>query len=327
MLFAVLLVVLFADTVAPLTAPLLLLPAHAADKVPFGAFLGSETDGTSQVADFDDWLLGLPAGTPAPAGAPRMTVGHTYLAGDNWSDVEGDPAILGPWTQWHQESPGSLLVLNVPMLVPNEQPTDDATVAGLLRQGAAGDFDAHFATLARRLVAAGAGDTILLPGWEMNGTTYTGRCGPDPADWKTYWQAIVTTMRAVPGQHFRFDFDPARGLQAVPWADCYPGDAYVDIIGMDSYDQAPGRSFEDYVNQPDGLAAQVAFAAAHGKPVSYPEWGLFDYGDDPAFVTDMLGWVATHHVVYQTLTDYCPHGFFACDQNPRSGAAYRAALG
>lgn len=321
------LALLGADAIAPLTEPVLLLPAHAADKVPFGAYLGSETDGTGQVVAYDDWLLGLPGATPVPAGAPRMTVGHTYLAGENWSDLEGDPEILDPWTEWHKENPGSLLVLNVPMLAPNEQPTGDGAVAKLLRQGANGDFDHYFTVLAQRLVADGAADTILIPGWEMNGTTYTGRCSPDPAAWQAYFRAIVTTMRSVPGQRFTFDFDPTRGLQAVPWTDCYPGDAYVDYIGMDSYDQEPGRSFEDFVNQPYGMAAQVAFAAAHGKPVSYPEWGLYDYGDDPAYVTDMLGWIATHDVAYQTLTDYCPHGFFGCADNPESSAAYRAALG
>jgi hypothetical protein len=328
-LFLALLTLLCADTIAPLSEPVLYLAPHAADRVPFGAFLGSETDGTGQVAAFDDWLNSLPDGAALPAGAPRMTVGHTYLPGDNWSDIEGDPAILGPWSQWHQDNPGSLLVLNVPMLVPNEQPTGDAAVAGLLQRGAAGDFDHYFLVLAQRLVADGSGDTILIPGWEMNGTTYTSRCGPDPTAWQAYWRQIVTTMRSVPGARFRFDFDPTRGANSVPWTACYPGDGYVDIIGMDSYDQGPGRSFADYVDQPYGLAAQVAFAAAHHKPVSYPEWGLFDYGDDPAFVTDMLGWIAEHggDVAYQTLTDYCPHGFFACAQNPQSGAAYRAALG
>jgi hypothetical protein len=327
LLCVLLLVLLGADTIAPLSNPVLDLSAHAADRVPFGAFLGSETDGTSQVAAFDDWLNSLPDGADLPADAARMTVGHTYLAGNNWSDIEGDLAILGPWTAWHRADPGSLLVLNVPMLVPNEQPTGDAAVAGLLRQGAAGDFDQYFRILAQRLVADGAGDTILIPGWEMNGTTYTSRCAPDPAAWQAYWRAIVDTMRSVPGQRFRFDFDPTRGTNDIPWTECYPGDAYVDIIGMDNYDQSPGRSFADYVNQPYGLAEQASFAAAHHKPISFPEWGLFDYGDDPAFVTDMLGWIADHDVVYQTLTDYCPHGFFACAQNPLSGGAYRAALG
>ncbi|MCZ9344213.1 hypothetical protein NGM37_41365, partial [Streptomyces sp. TRM76130] len=105
-------------------------------------------------------------------------------------------------------------------------------------------------------------------GWEMNGITYTHRCGPDPEAWKAYWNRIVTTMRAVPGQRFRFDFTPSRGRDAVPWTECYPGDDTVDVIGMDAYDQPRGMPFEEQVTEPYGLRAHVDFAKAHGKPVS-----------------------------------------------------------
>ena len=50
----------------------------------------------------------------------------------------------------------------------------------LLRQGAAGQFDHHYKALAERLVALKVPDTVIVLGWEMNGTTYTHRCGPDP---------------------------------------------------------------------------------------------------------------------------------------------------
>jgi hypothetical protein len=85
--------------------------------------------------------------------------------------------------------------------------------------------------------------------------------------------------------------------------------------------------FADYVDQPDGLAEQVAFAAAHHKPVSYPEWGLYRFGDDSGYVSAMLAWIGSHDVVYETITDYCPHGVFECTANPNSSAAYRAAMG
>nr|WP_275404148.1 glycosyl hydrolase [Pseudonocardia acidicola] len=162
----------------------------------------------------------------------------------------------------------------------------------------------------------------------MNGDTYSGRCGPDPQAWQSYWQRIVTTMRQVPGAAFRFDFAPSRGEDAVAWPQCYPGDRYVDIIGMDTYDQDPGTTFQDYIDQPYGLKFQVEFAAAHGKPVSYPEWGLFRRGDDPAFIQGMHDWIATHDVVYETVTDYCPHGVWQCGaQNPKSAALYQKLFG
>ncbi|MFE6501308.1 glycoside hydrolase family 26 protein [Kitasatospora sp. NPDC057738] len=282
---------------------------------PFGAFVGSWDDYIPQIGRYAQWL-----------GDANMQVGHTYLAGNGWSDIEGEPMVLGLWSQWRQADPSRLLVLGVPMLVPSEAKVPDGEVADLLAQGARGDFDGHFLKLARRLVALGGADTVLTLGWEMNGTTYTHRCKPDPAAWKTYWRRIVRVMRSVPGQRFRFDFAPSRGLDAVPWTKCYPGDDVVDIIGMDNYDQPAGGTFDDYVREPYGLQDQVEFAAKRGKPVSYPEWGLFRNGDNPEFVQRMVDWIRTHDTAYQTVTDYCPHGFFQCERNPRSAATFKQLM-
>ena len=288
-----------------------LLPAHA---VPFGAFLGSDQS-DSEIEQFSAWLKGAP-----------LQVGHTYLPGYHWSDIEGSVSLLAPWAQWRLAEPDRMLVLAVPMQQANEGNLSDSQVRSLIRQGASGAFDSHFLELARRLVALGATDTVITLGWEMNGTTYSSRCAPDPTDWQTYWRRIVTAMRSVPGQAFRFDFDPTRGTDDIPWTQCYPGDDVVDVIGMDSYDLSPGRTFDDYVTEPYGLQQQVEFAAAHHKPVSYPEWGLFQYGDDPTYVQQMLDWITTHDTLYQTITDYCPHGVWRCTGNPRSGQVFREAL-
>ncbi|HEY2281537.1 MAG TPA: glycosyl hydrolase [Streptosporangiaceae bacterium] len=282
----------------------------------FGAFLGSDETGVARIPEFEQFLGGV-----------RTRVGHTYLAGDDWSGVDGLDRILDPWARWRAERPGDLFVLNVPMATPNEADLDDGQVAALLAQGAQGAFDQHYATLANRLVARGLGDAVIIPGWEMNGTTYSHRCAPDPESWKRYFRRVVATMRAVPGQSFRFDFNPSRGTDAISWQVCYPGDEVVDIIGMDSYDQPPGASFQDYVRQPDGLQAQVDFAREHGKPVSYPEWGLFKFGDNPQFIEDMLRWIASQDTVYSTFTDYCPHGVFECPDNPRSAQRLRQLIG
>ncbi|MHA6763530.1 glycoside hydrolase family 26 protein [Streptacidiphilus sp. PAMC 29251] len=292
------------------------VPAHA---VPFGAFLGS-TESDAALEQLSAWL-----------GGARVQVGHTYLPGNNWSDIEGSPALLRPWAVWRDAAADRLLVIGVPMLPDNEGHVPDEEVRELLGQGAAGRYDAHFTALARQLVALGAPDAVLTLAWEMNGSTYTGRCGPDPVAWKQYWRHIVHAMRAVPGQRFRFEFAPTRGADAHPWPDCYPGDDVTDVIGMDSYDLArsdPGRRapFADYVREPYGLLAQVRFAAAHHKPVSYPEWGMYGTGDDPAYVRQMLAWVSTHDTLYQTITDYCPHGVWRCDSNPEASKVYRAAL-
>ncbi|MFI7236602.1 glycoside hydrolase family 26 protein [Streptomyces cyaneofuscatus] len=280
-----------------------------------GAYLDYGPAGVSRMADLSRWL-----------GGAELRVGHTYLPGDLWVNIEGTPGFLDAWADWRKADEDRMFVLNVPMLERNEERVPDAQVRRLLRSGAAGDYDQHFTRLAERLVSLGVPDTVIVLGWEMNGTTYTHRCGPDPASWKAYWQRIVTAMRAVPGQEFRFDFTPSRGRDAVPWTECYPGDDVVDIIGMDSYDQPPGESFDDQINDPYGLQKHVDFAAERGKPISFPEWGLFRNGDNPEYMRRMLDWIDRHQPLYQTITDYCPHGVWQCKSNPRASKVFRTKL-
>ncbi|WP_031029387.1 glycoside hydrolase family 26 protein [Streptomyces albus] len=280
-----------------------------------GAFLGSGPEGVRLLRGMEEWL-----------GGTDLRVGHTYLPGERWSDIEGPPGFLEPWARWRREEPGHLFVLNVPLQARNEAGLSDEEVRDLLVDGAAGRFDGHFRTLAERLVEHGLADTVLVPGWEMNGATYAHRCRPDPEAWKEYWRRVVTTMRAVPGQRFRFDFTPSRGPDAIPWTLCYPGDDVVDIIGMDAYDQPKGMPFEEQVREPFGLQAHIDFARRHGKPVSYPEWGLFRNGDNPEYVRGMLAWMERYKPVYETISDYCPHGVWRCRDNPEASAAYREAL-
>jgi hypothetical protein len=281
--------------------------------VPWGAFLGSGPEGVEQMAGMQDWL-----------GGSEMRVGHTYLPGNHWGDIEGDVRLLESWALWRRSAPGRMFVLNVPMLERNEEGVPDGEVAELLERGARGEFDGVFHTLAGRLVALGVPETVIVLGWEMNGTTYTGRCAPHPDAWRAYWRRIVRAMRSIPGQRFRFDFAPSRGEDAIPWTECYPGDDVVDIIGMDSYDQPPGHSFDEQVNQPLGLRAQVEFAREHNKPISYPEWGLFRNGDNPEYMRRMLRWIAEHPPAYHTITDYCPHGVWRCGENPLASRVFRA---
>ncbi|MEU1912880.1 glycoside hydrolase family 26 protein [Streptomyces massasporeus] len=297
------------------SAPASAAPAPAADVPAFGAYLDYGPRGVARMAQLSSWL-----------GGAELRVGHTYLPGDRWSNIEGLPGFLDVWANWRRERADRLLVLNVPMMERNEEGLSDWEVRRLLRQAAEGSFDHHFRKLAERLVELGVPDTVLVLGWEMNGITYTHRCGPDPESWKQYWNRIVTTMRSVPGQKFRFDFTPSRGRDAVPWTQCYPGDDTVDIIGMDAYDQPRGMSFDEQVKEPYGLQHHVEFAKAHGKAISFPEWGLFRNGDNSEYMKRMLTWMDEHKPLYQTLTDYCPHGVWQCDDNPRASQVYRSFL-
>jgi len=202
-------------------------------------------------------------------------------------------------------------VLTVPML-PNR--------GGSLRQGASGKYNERFRLLARRLVAIGQGSAVLRVGHEFNGTWFkwTIHGQGNSTRYKTYWRQIVTTMRGVNGTNFKFDWAPNggsswvdRGKRRLRAETAYPGDRYVDFIGLDVYDQSwaphsnsPSARWQEFVTQTDGLAWQARFAAAHGKPMTFPEWGLVKRhdgrggGDNPYFVEKMHEWIQTHSVAY-----------------------------
>ena len=281
----------------------------------FGAYLDYGPAGLERMKELGRWL-----------GGHEPRVGHTYLPGDLWRNIEGGHGFLDSWAKWRQDKADRMLVLNVPMMERNEENVPDGEVRQLLRRAADGEFDDHFEVLAERLVELGAEDTVIVLGWEMNGVTYTHRCAPDPEGWKRYWRRIVTVMRSVPGQDFRFDFAPSRGRDAIPWTQCYPGDDFVDIVGMDAYDQPRGLTFDQQVSEPYGLQHHVDFARAHDKPISYPEWGLFRNGDNITWMLRMLAWMDEHKPLYNTITDYCPHGVWLCSDNPRASALYRLLL-
>ncbi len=91
----------------------------------------------------------------------------------------------------------------------------------------------------------------------------------------------------------------------------YPGDDYVDIVGMDLYDKGLDTDWDETTKtwaDPDAafatnlpsLTFQRDFAIAHGKQVSFPEWALADGGDesptsagndDPTFVQGLFDWM------------------------------------
>ncbi len=260
--------------------------------VPFGVYVGAGAP--HAVAHF------------AAATGAKPSLASDYLPlTEGWAGmVQAEPLapILGPW-----RSSGYRLVLGVPML-----PTRGGRVLGTLAAGAQGRYDAEFVTLAKTLVSYGEGDAILRIGWEFNGTWFpwavTTRA--DAADFAAYFRNIVTAMRIVPGTSFRFVWNATSGPTPVAAQDAYPGNAYVDYVGLDLYDQVwgipldPELAWPRYVTEPNGLTWLSSFAAAHGKPAVIPEWGLtirsdgHGLGDDPLYVAKLAGWVSSHHVAF-----------------------------
>lgn len=303
--------------------------------------------------------LGMLSGAPSPAGAAASSVGvyvgpgyvaqHDAFA--NWlpapvpyaSDALDhrfdwsyilSPWVLDSWAPWVRAVPGRRLVLSVPML--------PASASGQLAAGAAGSFDGHFRTLAQNMVNRGLGHSVLRLGWEANGNWFPWAAAPDTTSWKAFYRRIVTTMRSVPGAAFAFDWNAASSAAGTNLTldAFYPGDDVVDIIGLDAYDlkwgdstSTPDQRWNFTLNQFNGLVTHRNFAAAHGKPMSFPEWGLYAKGDinggggdNPYYVDRMADWFASNNVAYQS---YFNWNWGGGDLNsfPNAKARYQARFG
>jgi hypothetical protein len=174
----------------------------------------------------------------------------------------------------------------------------------------------------------------------MNGDWYRWSAAKDPASWRAYYRRIVLAMRSVPGQSFRFDWTMNLGSSAIPAAYAYPGDAYVDYIGIDVYDwkwgdptATPAQRWAWVKTQPYGLDWVSAFANIHHKQLTVPEWGLARRqvmsngggGDDPLFVRNLIAWAKTEGVKYEAYFNTLDHSI-SNGQFPNAARTYRALM-
>jgi hypothetical protein len=102
---------------------------------------------------------------------------------------------------------------------------------------------------------------------------------------------------------------PANGPPAY-----YPGDAYVDVVANDLYDQGFKAAWD---------ANERLYAAHKNKPFAIAEWGLWGI-DDPAYVQHMADFVRTHgRVELLSYFNSKPGSLWDLASKPRSRAAYR----
>jgi hypothetical protein len=97
----------------------------------------------------------------------------------------------------------------------------------------------------------------------------------------------------------------------------YPGDAYVDVVANDLYDQGFKAAWE---------ANEALWAAHRNKPFGIAEWGLWGI-DDPAFVERMAAFVKSHaRIEFLVYFSSRPGSVWDLKSKPRSLAAYRKLI-
>ena len=167
----------------------------------------------------------------------------------------------------------------------------------------------------------------------------------DAANFAAYFRNIVNAMRAVPGQSFKFIWNPNVGdstnASYTP-AQAYPGSAYVDFIGGDLYDQTwvspatPQNAWAGQLGGEWGLDFLASFSSAQGRPVVFPEWGVVirpdghGLGDDPYFIDQFGAWIAAHNVAWTSYFNFDAsdgaHDLLGA-RFPQSLAAFRQVFG
>ena len=286
---AVLLTVL---TDAPTTADRVSDVATSAPAQVWGVYTGPGTKNVAGAPDFAQ-KTGLP-----------VTSVVDFPGETTWAEITGPTWLLDPY-----RGSGLALEYSVP-LFPQGVAADGTPWN--LAACARGAYDYQWTTLGKHLVAALQPATVIRPGWEFNGSWYRWGAAGKVSSFVTCFRRVVAAMRAVPGSRFTFDWNPNLGGGTFPAEQAYPGDGYVDFIGVDVYDtswtwyptpagvttDAARTSAWNWLLKGDhGLTYWSGFAHQHNKPMSITEWGVtwrsdgHGGGDNPYFVDRMMDFI------------------------------------
>jgi hypothetical protein len=300
-------------------------------------------------------LLGSYNGAANPAGATSFasetgtaaSIYSDYLDGSSWSSMVGTPGSP-PWviSSIKGKLGAARLLLSVP-LVNAGYASDQAALAAYAANPAT--WDANFTTLAQNLVADGFSNAIIRLMWEPDSGIYSNDDLTSAHNYAVLWQDAYTAMMGVSGAGFQWAWYWGGNFDATTNTTAYPGNAYVNYVTFDFYDQSWDGSCGIPYNGSNFTAAQEAclwsgdfdgllgglssFASAHGKPIGIGEFGVIDRsdghggGDDPTFVNDFAAWMKSNNVAWASYFNFNSGGNSILSDYPNSLAAYRTDLG
>jgi beta-mannanase len=246
-------------------------------------------------------------------GDPTMEAKY-YEAFGTWRGRPDDVAMLytdrSSWTSVTSATmfvfsfmkgwPGKLVISQPPF------PSDGSDLAHC----AAGDYDASWKTFGTSLVTNSRSDSIVRIGWEFNGDFNYWHATNDTSQFIQCWNHVAAAIKSTDPQVL---LDWTINGHATPSdscmgdaRNCYPGDANVDYIGIDYYDEYPPSTktaFATTATNPGGISWIYDFAVAHHKRFSVGEWGVVSGagtnggGDNPAYIQNMRSWFEAHTAI------------------------------
>lgn len=184
-----------------------------------------------------------------------------------------------------------------------------------------GEYNEEYRTMATKMRDANVADAHLRFGWEFNGSWSVDGAVGRPRTYVRAWKQLVGAMRSVRGTQFKFIWAPDTWRRQLDPPQAYPGDEWVDEIGLTAYDKGPPYPYPDECDQACirerrerawqilrdgrkhgfGLNYWAEFAREHGKPLVFPEYSIVSTnwvnpggGDNPYFFERMHEWMNQH---------------------------------
>ena len=258
-------------------------------------------------------------------GAPP-DVALTYTGREYWDQIIDPVYLYKAWRNTRQR-----LVISTAM-IPEQ---GGATLAACAR----GEYDAKWRRFGRGLASNGlANRSVIRLGWEFNGL-WVPWAATNPRHYAACWRRIHRSVEiAAPG--LLWDWCVNRGVTSARMdpRKAYPGDRYVDIVGVDAFDgYPPATTANGWRQQHDakyGLKFWADFARDHGKGFSVPEWAVYPGtswagaggGDNPHYIARMFRFFRQNadilaYEIYFNEDD--PYQGGALHLNPLSAEEYR----
>jgi hypothetical protein len=240
-------------------------------------------------------------------------------------------------------SNGTRIVQVVPLLMEGHNP--DSVINGSLRN----QYIAFWRQIGSTLAEAGARAPVVRIGHEMNlGCVYNWSAvcpGMNEAKFVALYRMAADAIRSTKPDAQRC-WNPGKASQT-NIQELWPGDNYVDLIGVDWYNNGNMGGFitddaswkKKYsmgsVTDPIGLGRWYEFAKAHNKPISFPEWGVSDnrgvIADHPAFIRNMYNYFQMidreGNLAFESYYNATKHQIVPVRQHPNASRTYQSLFG
>ncbi|MBC7957744.1 MAG: hypothetical protein H7Y33_17985 [Cytophagales bacterium] len=175
-----------------------------------------------------------------------------------------------------------------------------------MRACARGEYNGHWQTFASNATAAGrnGNNTVVSLAQEFNGTWFKWHPKNVGLDvWKSCWRNVYTAIKSTSTLKVAWVFSASTVTSSAgaDWSvnnvwEAYPGDAYVDVIGVNRYDFKMfgpiTTNWRDTCWNNQDICYAATYARQHGKKLGVPEWGpdrQKGYADNAEFIQMMFG--------------------------------------